>query len=103
MARKRLTRKELILRMIQKLPPEVTYDQVMYHLSVMKDVEVALEQFERGEYITQEELERRLREKGWLEEPDSNGPQKPNKTSKESSASSAGATLRGRRGRSRTV
>lgn len=102
MAQTALTRKELILRMVQKLPDDVTYDRVMYHLSVMKDVEISLEQIERGEYITHEELEKQLREKGWLDEPDSSGPQKGKKTSTESSVPSVSAAPRSRRGRSRS-
>jgi Mg-chelatase subunit ChlI len=102
MARTELTRKELILRMIEKLPDDVTYDRVMYHLDVLKAIETGIEQIEKGEYITHAELEQRLREKGWLDEPDSDGPQKPRKTSKKSSASSAAVTPRGRRGRSPT-
>src|SRR5438128_581206 len=34
-----MTRKQLILRMIQKLPENVSYDRVMYHLTVMQKVE----------------------------------------------------------------
>jgi hypothetical protein len=100
MARKETTRKELILRMLQKLPDDVTYDRVIYDLSVMRDIEIGLEQIERGEYITHEELVRDLRAKGWLDEPASCGPPKRKKTSKKSSASSATATPRARRGRS---
>src|SRR5688572_22910583 len=100
MARTELTRKELILRMVQKLPEDVSYDHVMYRLDVMKAIEIGIEQIERGEYITHEELEKKLREEGWLDEPDSSGVQKRNKTSKKSATASASATPRSRRGRS---
>jgi hypothetical protein len=34
-----MTRKEMIMRMIGKLD-DVSYDQVMYHLSVIKGIEI---------------------------------------------------------------
>ncbi len=101
MARKDMKRKELILRMVHKLPDDVTYAQVIHHLDTMKAIETGIEQIERGEYITHEELERQLREKGWLDEPDLSGPNKRGKTSTDSSGSSADATPRKRRGHSR--
>jgi hypothetical protein len=87
MARKDVTRKELILRMVQRLPDDVTYARVIYHLDVMNAIETGIEQIERGEFITHEELERQLREKGWLDAPASSGPKKRGKTSIASSAS----------------
>ncbi len=51
-----MTRKELILRMIGKLPDDVTYDRVIYHLDVMRDIEISLEQAERGEVIDHDDL-----------------------------------------------
>jgi hypothetical protein len=101
MAQSELTRKELILRMVRRLPDDVTYDRVLYHLGVMKAVETGIEQIERGQYITHEELEKKLTEEGWLDEPSSSGPTKRNKTSKKFAATSAAATPRKQRGRSR--
>jgi predicted transcriptional regulator len=51
-----MTRKEKILRMVQKLPDDVTYDQVMYHLDVMSAIERGLEQAERGEGMDHDDL-----------------------------------------------
>jgi hypothetical protein len=102
MAKTKLTRKERILRLVQRLPDDVTYAEVIDRLDTLKDIEVGLEQIERGEYITHEELEKKLREEGWLDEPDSSGPKKRSKLSTESAASSATATPRRRRARSQT-
>jgi len=55
-----MTRKERILNFLQKLPEDVTYDRVLYHVSVMRDIEAALIESERGEGIEHEELFRRL-------------------------------------------
>jgi hypothetical protein len=62
--------------MVQKLPDDVTYDDLIDRLDTLKDIEIGIEQIERGEYITHEELEKKLREEGWLDEPESSGPKK---------------------------
>lgn len=52
-----MTRKEQIISMIERmLPDDVTYDRVIYHLEVMRSIEVGLEQAERGEFIPHEEV-----------------------------------------------
>jgi len=51
-----MTRKELILRMVGRLPDDVTYQRVMYHLGVMRAIEVGEEQIARGEVIDHDEL-----------------------------------------------
>jgi len=43
-----MTRKEKILRMIQKMPDDVTYERVIYNLDTMQALEVADEQIARG-------------------------------------------------------
>jgi hypothetical protein len=55
-----MTRKERILNFLQKLPDDVTYDRVLYHVGVMKAVEEALIESERGEGAEHEELFDRL-------------------------------------------
>ena len=57
-----MTRKERILNFIQKLPDDVSYDRVLYHVSVMKAIEAALIESERGEGIEHEELVRNLKD-----------------------------------------
>jgi hypothetical protein len=51
-----MTRKELILRFLEKLPDDVSYDQVIYHLDVMRAAEEGTEQMKRGEWIDHDEL-----------------------------------------------
>ncbi len=51
-----MSRKEKIMRMINGLNDDVTYDRVLYHLSLMREVEVSLEQADRGEVIDHDEV-----------------------------------------------
>jgi hypothetical protein len=55
-----MTRKERILNFLQKLPDDVSYERVLYHVSVMKDIEATLIESERGQGTEHEELFRRL-------------------------------------------
>jgi hypothetical protein len=61
-----MTRKEKILRMVQRLDESVTFDEVIYRLVVMRDVEFGLDQARRGEGTEHEALFRRL-EKEWVD------------------------------------
>ena len=81
-----MTRKEQILRMIQKLPENVSYDRVIYHLTVMDKVERAEEQIERGEGIDHDDLVAQLEEEE-CRESESSGPPKRKRTSKASAMS----------------
>ncbi len=51
-----MTTKQKILRMIEKLPENVSYDRVLYHVHTMKKIEIGLQQAERGEVIDHDEL-----------------------------------------------
>jgi len=51
-----MTRKENILRFVATLDDNVTYGQVMYHLEVMRRIEIGVEQLDRGEGIDHDEL-----------------------------------------------
>ena len=55
-----MTRKERILNFLEKLPDDVSYERVLYHPNVMRDIEAALVESEPGEGIPHEELFRRL-------------------------------------------
>jgi hypothetical protein len=55
-----MTRKERILNFLEKLPDDVSYERVLYHVSVMKDIEAALIESERGQGTEHEELFSRL-------------------------------------------
>jgi len=57
-----MTRKERILNFLQKLPDDVSYERVLYHVGVMKAIEAALIESERGEGIEHEELVRNLKD-----------------------------------------
>ena len=55
-----MTRKERILNFLQKLPDDVSYDRVLYHVGVMRAIEEAIIESEQGEGIEHEELFRQL-------------------------------------------
>jgi hypothetical protein len=55
-----MTRKQRILSMIGRLPDDVTYDRIMYHLDVMKGIEKGMEDIEAGRFIDHDELFDRL-------------------------------------------
>jgi hypothetical protein len=55
-----MTRKQKILRMIERLPEDVSYERVAYDLSILQDIEIGLEQAARGEGIDHDELFDRL-------------------------------------------
>ncbi len=46
-----MTRKERILRLIERLPGDVDYQRMLYHLTVLKGVEIGVEQMQSGEGI----------------------------------------------------
>lgn len=58
-----MTRKERILNFLQKLPDDVSFDRVLYHVSVMRDIEAGLAESDRGQGVEHEELFRRLLKK----------------------------------------
>jgi hypothetical protein len=51
-----MTNKEKIQRMLEKLPDDVSYDRMIYHLEVMRQLEESIEQAERGEVIDHDQL-----------------------------------------------
>jgi hypothetical protein len=55
-----MTRKDRILNFLQKLPDDVSFERVLYHIGVMKAIEEALVESELGEGIEHEKLFRRL-------------------------------------------
>ena len=81
-----MTRKERILRMVQGLADDVTYEKVMYNLSVMAAVEEGTAQADRGEGTEHDELFRQL-EAEWREL-ESTGRPGRKKTSVKSTAAS---------------
>lgn len=57
-----MTRKSKIIDMIQRLEDDISYDRVIYHLAVMKGIEIGLEQAEKGQVIENDEVFRQLEE-----------------------------------------
>jgi hypothetical protein len=51
-----MTRKQQILRMVDKLPDDISFDRVMHYIGIMRDIETGVEQVERGEGIDHDEL-----------------------------------------------
>ena len=59
-----MTAKEEILRLLEALPDDVTFEDALERLIVLYDVQQGLEQLDRGEVIPHEEAKRRIRQ--WL-------------------------------------
>jgi hypothetical protein len=51
------TNKEKILALVERMPPDVDLGEAVYRLELLRRVEIAREQVERGEVIDDEELE----------------------------------------------
>jgi predicted transcriptional regulator len=58
--------KEQIRELLDKLPDDVSYEDVQYHIYVQQAVQRGIEAADRGEVISQEEVERRMAK--WLGE-----------------------------------
>jgi hypothetical protein len=59
-----LTAKEDALRIVGQLPDEATLEDIQYHLYVLQKVENARQAIDRGDVLSQEEVERRMER--WL-------------------------------------
>ncbi|HYV38709.1 MAG TPA: hypothetical protein VE988_23695 [Gemmataceae bacterium] len=55
-----IANKGQVLRMIARLPEDVTYDRVLYHLDVLNGINIGMDEVERGEGIEHDELFNRL-------------------------------------------
>ena len=51
-----MTRKERILKIVSKLPDDVSYDQVLYKLGVLRAVEAGTTDMEAGRVMDNDEL-----------------------------------------------
>jgi len=60
------TPKEELRRLLDKLPDDVSFEDIQYHIYVQQSVERGLDAAERGEVVSQEEAERRMSK--WLAE-----------------------------------
>ena len=52
--------KEEVKKIIDKLPEEVTFDDLMYELYVNHQIQVGLDQLANGQTVTHEEAKKRL-------------------------------------------
>ena len=59
------TMKEDLIKFVAELPDDSTIDDIEYYLYVRRKIESGREAIRRGEYFTQEEVERRMNE--WKE------------------------------------
>lgn len=55
--------KDLAMQVIQRLPDDATFDDVMYELYVNHQIQKGLDQLDRGEGISHEEVMKRLSDK----------------------------------------
>jgi predicted transcriptional regulator len=58
--------KEEIRRLLDKLPEDVSYEDVQYHIYVQQAVQRGLDAADRGEVVSQQEIEHRMAK--WLGE-----------------------------------
>ena len=56
------TVKQAVLEVVQSLPENCTFDDVHYHLRVREKIERAQEDIDRGDYLSQEETEREMKQ-----------------------------------------
>jgi hypothetical protein len=59
------TSKEELIKFVKELPDDSTIDDIEYYLYVRRKIEHGREAIRRGEFFTQEEVERRMNE--WKE------------------------------------
>lgn len=59
------TAKEEVLKMLQRLPDESSFEDIQYHISVREKVARGLKDAQEGRVLSQEEIERRMAR--WLD------------------------------------
>jgi predicted transcriptional regulator len=52
--------KEEVRRLLDTLPDEVSYEDIQYHIYIQQKIDKGLEASERGDFISDEEIERRI-------------------------------------------
>ena len=58
--------KEEVRRLLERLPDDVSFEDVQYHLYVLQQIERGVRDVEEGRVVSQEEMERRMAR--WLDE-----------------------------------
>ena len=56
--------KQTVLQMIENLPDDVSYEDIMYHLYVLEAIEKGLEDIAEGRVVSHAEVERDVQK--WL-------------------------------------
>ncbi|MGN6182815.1 MAG: hypothetical protein ACTHQM_04085 [Thermoanaerobaculia bacterium] len=52
--------KENVRRLLDSLPDEVSYEDIQYHIYVQQKIDRGLQASARGDFISDEEIERRV-------------------------------------------
>ncbi len=59
------TAKEEVVKMLERLPDESSFEDIQYHIYVREKIERGLRDVEKGRVLSQEEVERRMAR--WIE------------------------------------
>jgi len=57
--------KEEVIRILERLPEDASFEDIQYHLYVRQKIEHGLEDIEAGRTLSEEEFDRRMAK--WLE------------------------------------
>jgi len=60
-----LQAKQEVLQLLERLPEDVSFDDIQYHIYVRQKIKHGLDDVEAGRMISQEEFDARM--SGWLE------------------------------------
>ena len=52
--------KEEVRRLLDAIPDEATYEDIQYHIYVQQKIDHGIEASDRGDFISDEEIERRI-------------------------------------------
>jgi predicted transcriptional regulator len=52
--------KEEVRKLLETLPDEASYEDIQYHIYVQQKIDSGLKASERGDFISDEEIERRI-------------------------------------------
>lgn len=56
----RIAPRENVRRLLDELPEDASYEDIQYHIYVQQKIDVGLAAAERGEFISDEEIEQRI-------------------------------------------
>jgi predicted transcriptional regulator len=56
----RATPREEVRRLLDKIPDEASYEDIQYHIYVQQKIDGGLAAAERGDFISDEEIEQRI-------------------------------------------